>query len=57
MSTTEPEGPGIETERSAEVTTESGTEISHAEQTAVEMPSEEDVPPGAEDPAAEDPTP
>jgi hypothetical protein len=44
MSTTEPEpeGPGIETEKSAEVTTEGGTEISHAEQTAVEVPSEEE---------------
>jgi hypothetical protein len=35
-------GPGIETERSAEVTTESGTEIAHAEQTSIEKPPEEE---------------
>jgi hypothetical protein len=54
MSTTEPqpepEGPGIETEKSAEVTTEGGTEITHAEQTGVQVPSEE----AAEEEAEED---
>lgn len=39
--------PGIETEKSAEVTTQEGTHISHAEQTGVEWPPE------AEDPADE----
>jgi len=47
MSTTEPPAPepepqrGIETEKSAEVTTEEGTQITHAEQTGVEFPSDE----------------
>lgn len=39
--------PSIETEKSAEVTTQQGTQISHAEQTGVEWPPE------AEDPADE----
>jgi hypothetical protein len=40
MSTTEPEpeGPSIEAERSAEVTTEAGTEVQHAEQTEISKP-------------------
>lgn len=45
---TDPTGaPGFSTERSAELTTQQGAEISHAEQTAVEWPAE------AEEPEAE----
>jgi hypothetical protein len=57
MSTTEPTtpapepegGPSIEAEREAELTTEAGTEISHAEQTSVDTtPDEEEAEGGDE---------
>jgi hypothetical protein len=36
----ESEGPGIETEKSAEITTEQGAEITHSEETGVVWPPE-----------------